>query len=107
MAAAALDAGCLFALDSDAHDTDQFWYADVARAHARLAGIPASRILNCWDTATLLEWLASKRRPRGGTRRRHPRGARQRAVGDGGGCSTNAHSVSPAAATTYCWPSSS
>ena len=65
MAAQALDAGCLFALDSDAHNTDQFWYSDIARAHARLAGIPASRIINCWDTATLLEWLAGKRRPRG------------------------------------------
>jgi histidinol phosphatase-like PHP family hydrolase len=69
MAAQALDAGCLFALDSDAHDTDQFWYSDIARAHARLAGIPASRIVNCWDTPTLLEWLADKSRPRGRTRR--------------------------------------
>lgn len=70
MAAQALDAGCLFALDSDAHDTDQFWYADIARAHARLAGIPASRIVNSWDTATLLEWLAGKRRSRGARRSR-------------------------------------
>jgi histidinol phosphatase-like PHP family hydrolase len=58
LAAAALDAGCLFALDSDAHDTDQFWYTDIARAHARLAGIPAERIVNCWATDALMGWLA-------------------------------------------------
>jgi len=58
----ALAAGCLFALDSDAHDTDQLWYADVARAHARLAGIPAARIVNCWPTDRLMEWLSARRR---------------------------------------------
>ena len=53
----ALAAGCLFALDSDAHATEEFWYTDLARAHARLAGIPAERIVNCWPTARLLDWL--------------------------------------------------
>ena len=38
----ALEAGCLFALDSDAHTTDQLWYADTALAHARLADILAN-----------------------------------------------------------------
>jgi histidinol phosphatase-like PHP family hydrolase len=57
LARQALDLGCLFALDSDAHATDQLWYSDIARAHARLAGIPADRIVNCWTTAQLLEWL--------------------------------------------------
>jgi histidinol phosphatase-like PHP family hydrolase len=57
LARQALDLGCLFALDSDAHATDQLWYSDIARAHARLAGIPADRIVNCWTTPRLLEWL--------------------------------------------------
>ena len=39
--ARACDAGCLFALDSDAHTTGQLAYAETAIAHARLAGIPA------------------------------------------------------------------
>jgi putative hydrolase len=57
LAAQALTAGCLFALDSDAHTTLQLRYADTALAHARLAGIPADRIVNCWETERLLAWL--------------------------------------------------
>lgn len=57
LAEEALRAGCLFALDSDAHTTLQLRYADTALAHARLAGIPPDRIVNCWPTERLLEWL--------------------------------------------------
>jgi histidinol phosphatase-like PHP family hydrolase len=57
----ALDAGCLFALDSDAHAPDELSYADTALAHARLAGIPAKRIINCWTTPVLLDWLHERR----------------------------------------------
>ena len=58
LAIRALDAQCLFALDSDAHTTGQLSYADTALAHARLAGIPADRIVNCWPLDRLLAWLA-------------------------------------------------
>lgn len=57
LAAQALAAGCLFALDSDAHTTHQLRYSDTALAHARLAGIPAERIVNCWPIDRLLAWL--------------------------------------------------
>ena len=50
--------GCIFALDSDAHTTSQLAYAETAVAHARLAGIPAARILNTWSLDRLLEWLS-------------------------------------------------
>jgi hypothetical protein len=30
--------------------------ADHAIAHARLAGIPTDRVVNCWDPDRLLEW---------------------------------------------------
>jgi putative hydrolase len=66
LAADALAAGCLFALDSDAHTTRQLAYAETALAHARLAGIPAERIVNCWPLDRLLNWLANpsgERRP--------------------------------------------
>ena len=66
LAANALAAGCLFALDSDAHTTTQLSYCETALAHARLAGIPAERIVNCWPLDRLLAWLASpssERRP--------------------------------------------
>jgi histidinol phosphatase-like PHP family hydrolase len=58
LAREALDAGCLFALDSDAHTTGQLAYAETAIAHARLAGIPADRVVNCWTLDRLLAWLA-------------------------------------------------
>ncbi len=58
LAADALAAGCLFALDSDAHTTKQLSYAETALAHARLASIPAERIVNCWPLDRLLAWLA-------------------------------------------------
>jgi histidinol phosphatase-like PHP family hydrolase len=61
MAARALSAGCLFALDSDAHNTAQFSYVETAIAHARLAAIPPERIVNCWQTERLLAWLSDRR----------------------------------------------
>ncbi len=66
LAARARDAGCLFALDSDAHTVTQLSYAETAVAHARLAGIPAERIVNCWPLDRMLAWLShpsSERRP--------------------------------------------
>ena len=56
LARLAVPSGCLFAIDSDAHASDQWWYAETALAHARLAGIPKSRIINCWPLAQLLDW---------------------------------------------------
>ena len=67
LAARAFAAGCIFALDSDAHTTTQLAYAETALAHARLAGIPADRIVNCWPLDRLLAWLSnpsSERRQR-------------------------------------------
>jgi len=52
----AVAAGCLFALDSDAHSTGELAYAETAVAHARLAGVPTERVVNCWPLARLLEW---------------------------------------------------
>ena len=57
MAARALDAGCLFAVDSDAHSPDQLAYTEIGLAHARLAGIPAKGVVNCWPLPRLREWL--------------------------------------------------
>lgn len=62
LAAEALKAGCLFALDSDAHSTGQLAYAETAIAHARLAGIPTDRVVNCWPLDRLMSWLADRLR---------------------------------------------
>ena len=56
LARAAVAAGCLFALDSDAHSTGELTYAETAVAHARLAHVPEDRVVNCWPLARLLEW---------------------------------------------------
>ena len=57
----ARQAGCLFALDSDAHDSEAFVYTETALAHARLAGIPPDRVINCWDSGKLRAWLNDRR----------------------------------------------
>ena len=61
LASRALQAGCLFALDSDAHSLPELPFTDYAIAHARLARIPADRVVNCWDGDRFDEWLASRR----------------------------------------------
>jgi histidinol phosphatase-like PHP family hydrolase len=60
LAARALAAGCIFAVDSDAHTTSQLRYTETALAHARLAAIPPDRIVNCWPTDRLLAWLSDR-----------------------------------------------
>jgi putative hydrolase len=65
LAEQALNAHCLFALDSDAHTSAQLSYAETALAHARLANIPADRIVNCWPLDRLLAWLAEPSGERG------------------------------------------
>ena len=61
IAQAAKKAGCVFALDSDAHAANQLWMSDYALAHARLAGIPSNRIINCWPPAEILAWARTFR----------------------------------------------
>jgi histidinol phosphatase-like PHP family hydrolase len=58
LARRAVRAGCVFALDSDAHSTPELAYAETAIAHARLAGVPADRVINTWPVDRLLEWAA-------------------------------------------------
>jgi histidinol phosphatase-like PHP family hydrolase len=64
LAARALDAGCLFALDSDAHSIPELPFTDYSIAHARLAQVPADRVVNCWPEGKFDDWL----RERSGTK---------------------------------------
>jgi histidinol phosphatase-like PHP family hydrolase len=61
LAVRALEAGCVFALDSDAHSTRELEYVDYAIAHARLARIPPTRVINCWDDERLIDWSRSRK----------------------------------------------
>jgi histidinol phosphatase-like PHP family hydrolase len=56
LAARALEHGCVFALDSDAHAHPELDFIDIAIAHARLAGIPQERIVNYWPDRKFLAW---------------------------------------------------
>ena len=61
LAQQALEAGCLFALDSDAHSVAELRFTDYSIAHARLAGIPAERVINCWSNERLENWMRERR----------------------------------------------
>jgi histidinol phosphatase-like PHP family hydrolase len=61
LARQALEAGCIFALDSDAHSIGELRFTDYAIAHARLAGIPSELVINCWSERRLDEWMDAKR----------------------------------------------
>ena len=54
--AIALDAGCLFSIDSDAHAPGQLSLLDHGAARAERAGVPTSRIITTWGLDRLLAW---------------------------------------------------
>ncbi|HEX5770902.1 MAG TPA: PHP domain-containing protein [Nocardioidaceae bacterium] len=56
--ALALEAGCLFAIDSDAHAPGQLDFLDYGAARAEQLGVPPERIVNTWPVERLLEWSA-------------------------------------------------
>jgi putative hydrolase len=56
LAARALEHGCIFALDSDAHSHPEYNFVDIAIAHAKLAAIPQQRIINYWSDEEILDW---------------------------------------------------
>ena len=56
LAARALERGCIFALDSDAHSHPELDFSQISIAHARLAGIPQEQIINYWPDRKILEW---------------------------------------------------
>lgn len=58
LVAVALDAGCLFAIDSDAHAPGQLDFLDHGCARAEELGVPPERIVNTWSVDRLLEWTS-------------------------------------------------
>jgi histidinol phosphatase-like PHP family hydrolase len=67
LAAIAMEEDCIFALDSDAHSIAELPFTDYAIAHARIAKIPADRVVNCWKAGKFEDWLR-ERQPRSGKR---------------------------------------
>ncbi|HLN77442.1 MAG TPA: PHP domain-containing protein [Nocardioidaceae bacterium] len=56
LVAVALEAGCLFSIDSDAHAPGQLDFLDHGCARAEELGVPPERIVNTWSLDRLLEW---------------------------------------------------
>ncbi|WP_412544390.1 PHP domain-containing protein [Longispora sp. K20-0274] len=52
----AVDAGCLFSIDSDAHAPGQLDWLDNGCARAERVGVPTERIVNTWPVDRLLAW---------------------------------------------------
>lgn len=52
----AMDAGCLFAIDSDAHAPGQLDMKAYGCARAEALGVPADRIITTWDADRLRAW---------------------------------------------------
>jgi putative hydrolase len=57
----ALDAGCLFSIDSDAHAPGQLDFLQYGAERAALNGVPAERIVTTWPLERLLDWLGKGR----------------------------------------------
>jgi hypothetical protein len=58
LAARTFEAGGPFVLDGDARTAAQRSCAETAVTHARHAGLPARRIVNCWRPEQGRAWLA-------------------------------------------------
>jgi putative hydrolase len=54
----ALDAGCLFSIDTDAHAPGQLDFLSYGAARAAANGVPAERIVTTWPLERLRGWLA-------------------------------------------------
>lgn len=57
----ALDAGCLFSIDSDAHAPGQLDFLQYGAERAEALGVPMERIVTTWPLARLKEWLSLKK----------------------------------------------
>jgi putative hydrolase len=52
----ALEAGCLFSIDSDAHAPGQLDFLQYGAERAERLGVPLDRIVNAWPVDRLLTW---------------------------------------------------
>ncbi|TDN93155.1 PHP domain-containing protein [Microbacterium sp. BK668] len=61
MIALALELGCLFSIDSDAHAPGQLSLIDYGAERAERLGVPAERIVTTWPLERLREWTGLRR----------------------------------------------
>jgi putative hydrolase len=54
----AVEAGCVFSIDTDAHAPGQLDWLHFGCERAALCGVPADRVVNTWSAEQLTEWAA-------------------------------------------------
>ncbi|XVV12483.1 PHP domain-containing protein [Actinoplanes sp. CA-131856] len=59
MLTVAVEAGCLFSIDTDAHAPGQLDWLRFGCERAALCGVPEDRVVNTWEMERLLEWTTS------------------------------------------------
>jgi putative hydrolase len=58
MLTVAVEAGCLFSIDTDAHAPGQLDWLGFGCERAALCGVPAERVVNTWSMDRLRDWAA-------------------------------------------------
>jgi putative hydrolase len=58
MLTVAVESGCLFSIDTDAHAPGQLDWQRYGCERAALCGVPVDRVVNSWPADRLLEWTA-------------------------------------------------
>ncbi|WP_328463178.1 PHP domain-containing protein [Actinoplanes sp. NBC_00393] len=59
MLTVAVEAGCRFSIDTDAHAPGQLDWLDFGCERAALCGVPEEQIVNTWPAERLVEWTRS------------------------------------------------
>ncbi len=55
----AVESGCVFSIDTDAHAPGQLDWQVYGCERAEECGVPTDRVINTWESSDLLEWAAS------------------------------------------------
>lgn len=56
----AVDAGCLFSIDTDGHAPGQLDWQPYGCARAEECGVPVDRVINTWEVSALLDWTRQR-----------------------------------------------
>ena len=54
----AVDMGCLFTIDTDAHAPGQLGFSEYGAARAASVGLTPERIVTCWDSDRVVAWAS-------------------------------------------------
>jgi putative hydrolase len=55
----AVEAGCFFSVDTDAHAPGQLDWQIIGTSRAEECGVPTERVINTWSAEELMAWTES------------------------------------------------